>query len=65
MSELSARRELKRIMNYGIPKHVAEDIIDVVAYLVQQKNNVCTEFIINYAIDIVYGLRLTQKKMEG
>lgn len=65
MNELSTRRELKRIMNYGIPKHVAEEIIDVATCLGQQKNNACTEFIINYAIDIIYGLRLTQKTMEG
>lgn len=58
MDEISYRRYLKMVMRYGISKTMANEILEV-SFKTSKGNNI--EKYINYSIDLVYGLGLSQK----
>jgi hypothetical protein len=58
MNEIAFRRHLKRVLSYGVPKLMAEEIVSVA--LNTNKSGDPTRAI-NYAIDLVYGLGFTKK----
>jgi hypothetical protein len=58
MNEIAFRKHLKRVLGYGIPKLMAEEIVSV-AIATSSENGV--ERAINYAIDLTYGLGFTKK----
>lgn len=60
MNEILYRRELKRVMGYGIPKHSAQDIVEGVLEVVKKPENV--EKFMNYAIDLKYGLDISHSR---
>ena len=55
IDELSKRRYLKSVMNYGIPRQMAIEIVDSA---IDASNGGNIDFYIKYAISITYGLRL-------
>lgn len=58
MNEILNRKYLKQVMSYGVPKHIAKEIVEV-AIEVSKGNNI--EKYINYAIDLNYNLGLSQR----
>ena len=58
MNEILAHRYIKKVTNYGIPKMMAKEIVEM-AMETSKGNDV--ERAINYAIDLVYGLGFSQK----
>jgi hypothetical protein len=57
-NEIMFRRHLKRVMSYGVPKLMAEEIVGVA---IETSSNEGIERAINYAIDLTYGLGFTKK----
>lgn len=62
MNEILFRRELKRVMGYGVPKTIAQEIVQGVLEIVQKPENI--EKYIHYAIDLRYGLGLSRLKVK-
>lgn len=60
MNEILYRRELKRVMNYGVQKRTAQEIVQEVMKIVKNTENL--QKYIDYAIDLNYGIGLSQKK---
>jgi ribosomal protein S24E len=57
MNELLARRYVKKVMGYGIPKIMAKEIVEV-AMSVSKRD---IDKSINYAIDLTYGMGFSKK----
>ncbi|MFQ3543579.1 hypothetical protein Q7A53_05790 [Halobacillus rhizosphaerae] len=57
MTELLLKKHERRIKSYGIPKHMAKEIV---TSAVEISNGHNLELCINYAVDLTYGLGLTQ-----
>lgn len=58
MNEILARKYIKQVTRYGIPKLMAKEIVETALYTSRGTN---VEMYINYAIDLVYGLGFTKK----
>lgn len=58
MNEIMARKHLKKVVGYGIPKLMAREIVEV-AMSVSKNGDIDTA--INYAIDLTYGLGFSKK----
>lgn len=58
MNEIMARKYVKQVIGYGIPKMMAKEIVDTAMDASKGKN---VEMYINYAIDLTYGLGFTKK----
>ncbi|MGV4321270.1 hypothetical protein [Bacillus mojavensis] len=58
MNEVLARKHMKQVMKYGIPKDMAKEIVETAM-------SVCSsgklDKAINYAIDLTYGLGFSKK----
>jgi hypothetical protein len=57
MNELLARRYVKKVMGYGIPKIMAKEIVEV-AMSVSKRD---IDKGINYAIDLTYGMGFSKR----
>lgn len=62
MNEILARKHLKKVLNYGIPKHIAKDIIDCAMETSSGKG---IELYISYAINLIYGLKVDYKSVDN
>lgn len=60
MNEILYRKELKRVMSYGVEKHIAKEIVQSVLEIVKKPENV--QKYIDYAIDLKYGIGLSHMK---
>jgi hypothetical protein len=58
MNEILIRKHTKQVMSYGIPKDTAVEIVET-SYEAGNGHNM--ELYINYSIDILYGLGMSQK----
>lgn len=58
MNELQARRWLNKVQGYGIPKHMAKEIVETA---LQASKGQRVDTYINYAIDLVYGMGFSKK----
>lgn len=58
MNELLLRRHMNDVMRYGIPKYMAQEIVETANGASKGKN---IEKYISYAIDLQYGLKRSQK----
>ncbi|AYP68190.1 hypothetical protein PQE75_gp058 [Bacillus phage vB_BcoS-136] len=58
MNEILARKYIKKVMSYGIPKQMAKEIVETSIETSKGKN---LEMYINYSIDLVYGLGFTKR----
>jgi hypothetical protein len=58
INEIAFRKHLKKVMSYGVPKLMAEEIVSVA--MATSKGNDPTRAI-NYAVDLTYGLGFTKK----
>ena len=56
MNELQARREVKRVMRYGVSKEMAKEIVEV-AMSVTNKDLTNA---INYALTLTYGIKIAK-----
>lgn len=56
--EIGKKRCLKYIISFGIPKIRAIEIVEMVFEMKSDNKIAC----INYAVDLVYGLGLSQRK---
>lgn len=62
MNELLYKRQVKRVLKYGVPRYKAEEIVTVAMEVSNEKN---IEWAIDYAIDIIYKLGVTQKNQQS
>lgn len=58
MDELQVRREIKKVMRYGVSKNLAKDIVDV-AMSVSKNGDLSRA--VQYALTLTYGLNFSQK----
>lgn len=59
MNDLHVRREVNKIIRYGIPKYIAKEIIEV-AMSVSKDDLNCS---INYALALIYGFKFSNNKV--
>jgi len=52
MNEVLAHREVKRVMRYGVSKHVAKDVVEVAMSVTSRDLTKA----INYALTLTYGV---------
>lgn len=60
INEILYRRELKRVMGHGVPKYIAQEIVQSVMEVVKNTENI--QKYIDYAIDLKFGLGLSHMK---
>lgn len=55
VNEILARRYIKQVMKYGVPKHLANDIVATAMETGKGKD---VEMYIDYAIRLIYGINV-------
>jgi hypothetical protein len=58
MNEIMARRYVKKVIGYGVPKMMAKEIVETAMESSKGEN---VEMYINYAIDLVYGMGFSKR----
>lgn len=58
MNEILVRKYIKQVVGYGIPKLMAQNIVEVAMEVVKNGNY---DKAINYCIDLQYGLGFSKR----